>query len=159
MMKSPLDLDRKVEELVSSLDSDYLESFMGAVTPLGSVYLSIFYIVVLYEYGFGQTVFNLSAGLLTLWSLVYLIKHTVKRRRPSPEHHSPLKYSFPSGHTATAFFLAVVLSAVFTEILHVLFLLAASVGTSRIYLERHYLSDAVAGSLLGTTIGIILLTV
>ncbi|MEP6627070.1 MAG: phosphatase PAP2 family protein [Ginsengibacter sp.] len=60
-------------------------------------------------------------------------------------------HSFPSGHTASAFALAAVLSfAIRNKNYSVLFLLwAALVGYSRMYLGQHFMDDVFAGSLIG----------
>lgn len=92
-----------------------------------------------------------------------LIKHTVKRIRPC---HSltdeeqiinrPRFYSFPSGHT-TASFAMVGVSLLRCRPLTCLgiFLLASLISFSRIYLRVHYLTDVLAGVLLGTACGML----
>ena len=55
----------------------------------------------------------------------------------------------PSGHTAAAFLMATVLAASFPLWAPLLFAWAALVGASRLLLGVHYLSDLVAGALLG----------
>lgn len=61
-------------------------------------------------------------------------------------------YSFPSGHTATAFCFAIVISLVMQK--RIVFLatmgLALIVAYSRIYLLQHFLTDVVAGAVIGT---------
>lgn len=66
-------------------------------------------------------------------------------------------HAFPSGHTASAFALAGVLSfAVTNKNYSVLLLLAAIlVGYSRIYLGQHFMDDVLAGSIIGVTSAII----
>jgi len=63
--------------------------------------------------------------------------------------------SFPSGHTSTAFSLAVVLSKnsdnIYTKIAS--YSLATLVGFGRIYNNHHWFSDVVAGAILGYAIG------
>ncbi|HXS57290.1 MAG TPA: phosphatase PAP2 family protein [Hanamia sp.] len=60
-------------------------------------------------------------------------------------------HSFPSGHTASAFALAAVLSfGIQNKNYSILFLLwAALVGYSRMYLGQHFMDDVFAGSLIG----------
>ena len=60
------------------------------------------------------------------------------------------EYAFPSGHTAAACTVATCYGAVFPSAALAWWLLAAVVGVSRIYLEEHYVSDVVAGAVLGT---------
>lgn len=66
-------------------------------------------------------------------------------------------HSFPSGHTASAFALASVLSfSVKNKNYSVLFLLlAALVGYSRMYLGQHFMDDIFAGSVIGVLSSII----
>ena len=60
-------------------------------------------------------------------------------------------HSFPSGHAASAFALATVLSfSVKNKSYSIVFLImAASVGYSRMYLGQHFMDDVLAGSAIG----------
>lgn len=64
--------------------------------------------------------------------------------------------SFPSGHTASAFALVVILAVSlrnkWTGLM--LLILATLVGYSRVYLNQHFLQDVLAGSLIGVLSGI-----
>lgn len=66
-------------------------------------------------------------------------------------------HSFPSGHTASAFALAAVLSFFMKDKNYsVLFLfIALLIGYSRIYLGQHFMQDVVAGSLAGVVSSVI----
>lgn len=57
--------------------------------------------------------------------------------------------SFPSGHTVTAFSLAAALSILFPRTGIVAFIIAISIGMTRIILTSHYLSDVIAGAGIG----------
>lgn len=63
-------------------------------------------------------------------------------------------YSFPSGHSEGSFaffcFLALILPKKFAPLGMILFLLALSVGYSRIYLSQHFYADVYTGSIIGT---------
>ncbi len=65
-------------------------------------------------------------------------------------------HAFPSGHSASAFALAAVLSfAVKNKKYSMLFLTGAVlVGYSRIYLAQHFIDDVLAGALIGVLSGI-----
>jgi undecaprenyl-diphosphatase len=65
----------------------------------------------------------------------------------------PDQFSFPSGHTITAFAVAVSLGVFYPGVLAGLLFCAASVALSRILLGMHFLSDVVAGAALGTALG------
>jgi membrane-associated phospholipid phosphatase len=60
-------------------------------------------------------------------------------------------HSFPSGHSASAFALFLTLSVLsrnrFIQVIS--FVLACAVAYSRVYLSQHFLSDILAGSLIG----------
>ncbi|PTS79328.1 phosphatase PAP2 family protein [Aeromonas sp. HMWF036] len=84
--------------------------------------------------------------------LYLLLKNSLKRQRPVglPVFITPSdRYSLPSGHTAAAFLMATILVTGFPLWAPLLFGWAALVGASRLLLGVHYLSDLVAGALLG----------
>ncbi len=65
--------------------------------------------------------------------------------------------SFPSGHATFAFTLAAVAAAFFPRARAPIYALASFVAISRVMLDKHYLSDIVAGALLGYAIGALFL--
>jgi undecaprenyl-diphosphatase len=65
----------------------------------------------------------------------------------------PDKFSFPSGHTMTAFSIALVVSYFYPSLEGMLFFLALSIAVSRIVLGMHFLSDVLAGVVLGVVLG------
>lgn len=85
-----------------------------------------------------------------------IIKHIVQRPRPSIYIDAasllvkvPNSYSFPSGHTATAFGAALVLGKYFKRYKYFIYFFACIMGFSRVYLFVHYPSDVIAGIVLG----------
>src|SRR5229473_4025067 len=65
----------------------------------------------------------------------------------------PDQFSFPSGHTMTAFSIALVVSYFYPSLEGVLFFLALSIAMSRIVLGMHFLSDVLAGVVMGVALG------
>jgi undecaprenyl-diphosphatase len=94
-----------------------------------------------------------------------LLKARVRRPRPcdiekprgfaeKPLLHFPSdRYSFPSGHSLNAFAMGTVLALSFPVMAGPVLALAASVAASRVVLGLHFLSDVLAGALVGALIG------
>jgi undecaprenyl-diphosphatase len=87
------------------------------------------------------------------------LKKATGRKRPLAfEPHCwatllpPDQFSFPSGHTITAFAVAVSLSAFYPNLAPGLMFCAVSVAVSRILLGMHFLSDVLAGAAIGSTL-------
>jgi undecaprenyl-diphosphatase len=85
------------------------------------------------------------------------IKRVSGRKRPCEiEPHvwahllPPDQFSFPSGHTITAFAVAVSIGEFYPILLGILLFVAFAIAISRILLGMHFLSDVVAGALIGT---------
>ncbi len=91
-----------------------------------------------------------------------IIKHVVKRVRPCHQLGDeeqlidrPRFYSFPSGHTTASFaFVGVAILRCKPITFLPILLLAMLIGFSRIYLRVHYLTDVIAGTVLGFVCGI-----
>ena len=64
--------------------------------------------------------------------------------------------SFPSGHTTTSFAAALVFGILLPRYKPWFLLAALLIGVSRIVLDVHYLSDVIAGALLGIAVAILL---
>ena len=62
----------------------------------------------------------------------------------------PDQFSFPSGHTITAFAVALGISAFYPMLAPFLIFAAVSIAVSRILLGMHFLSDVVVGAVIGT---------
>jgi undecaprenyl-diphosphatase len=62
-------------------------------------------------------------------------------------------FSFPSGHTVNAFAIGTVLSSLHPGWLPVMLFIAVSVGSSRVFLRLHFVTDVLVGASLGVLIG------
>ena len=85
--------------------------------------------------------------------ILFIIKYTVQRVRPLPEVFSG--YSFPSGHSTiiVVFFLSLLFIINKKEFLSILAIFAIiAVPVSRVVLGAHFISDVVAGLLLGSIV-------
>jgi undecaprenyl-diphosphatase len=60
----------------------------------------------------------------------------------------------PSGHAATSFAGAVILTYLLPRGAPLFFLLASAIAFSRVYVGVHYVADVIVGALLGTAVGL-----
>lgn len=108
-------------------------------------------------------------GLIDTGIILSLTKMLVGRSRPidrplNGDFHGPLGYfsssnndSFPSGHAALSFAAATIVSHESENrwIGLSAYTLAATVSYSRIYVEKHWASDIIAGAALGYSVGVL----
>ena len=102
------------------------------------------------------------AGIGLLIVLVLIIKFSIRRKRPEGEWGKIYRYtdphSFPSGHAARAFLIATIAAALAPAWLAIaLWIWAPLVALARVAMGVHYVSDVVAGTILGIFIGWIVL--
>jgi len=90
-----------------------------------------------------------------------VLKRVTGRQRPCAiEPHCwatllpPDRFSFPSGHTITAFAIALTVSAFYPSLAIGMLFFAVSVAMSRIVLGMHFLSDVLAGAAIGAVLAI-----
>lgn len=89
------------------------------------------------------------------------LKRGLTRARPNSAIHgfealaeNPDRFSFPSGHTAAAFSVAIAFAGEPFALGPLALLLATGIGLSRVYLGAHYPLDVGAGALLGAAAGV-----
>jgi undecaprenyl-diphosphatase len=89
-----------------------------------------------------------------------LLKVMVGEKRPNepdPLVTIPHSYSFPSAHAATAFAGATMLSHFVPRAAPALYVLAAAIAYSRLYVGAHYPLDVIVGALIGVATALLLL--
>jgi undecaprenyl-diphosphatase len=164
--------DRVFFELINRYrDNRLLSRVIPWVSRSGDGWYYPFVVVLLLFTHPGQAFAFLGVALASFASelpVYKLVKNMVKRDRPFVKLPGilnrvvpPDQFSFPSGHTAGASVMAVVLSHFFPIITLPIYAWASLVGFSRVYLGVHYPSDILAGFGLGwasAQMGIFLLT-
>jgi undecaprenyl-diphosphatase len=104
---------------------------------------------------------RLAAATLLSTLLSQVLKRSLTRPRPDASivgfealAANPDRFSFPSGHTAAAFSVAVAFAGEPNGAGPVALALALGIGLSRVYLGAHYPLDVAAGVLLGVVGGL-----
>jgi undecaprenyl-diphosphatase len=100
------------------------------------------------------------AGIGVLAALVMGIKFLVRRRRPEGEwggiYRNTDPHSFPSGHAARSFLIAVLASALGPAWLAIIiWVWAPLVALARVAMGVHYVSDVVAGAAFGVVVALV----
>jgi undecaprenyl-diphosphatase len=103
-------------------------------------------------------------SILALAVVVLAIKFTIRRQRPEGEwgaiYRTTDPHSFPSGHAARVILIAVLTAGMGPGALAlVLAIWAPLVALARVAMGVHYLSDVLAGGVLGLAAGLIALAV
>jgi membrane-associated phospholipid phosphatase len=101
--------------------------------------------------------------LATTWIVEYPMKAVFRRRRPFIDivramvvGKRPGSWSFPSGHTASAFASAYVSSRIWPRRSPLFFAIASVVGFSRIYVGAHYPGDVSSGAVAGVVLAAVI---
>lgn len=135
-------------ELQENIDHRFTIDDYMQYTPLVSVYaLDAFGVNHRSTIGKQLVVSGMSMGIMA--GLVNGLKYTMKKRRPDGSSRN----SFPSGHTAMAFVGAELLYQEYKDVSPWIgiagYTVAASTGFFRMYNNRHWLSDVLAGAGIG----------
>lgn len=132
-----------------------------AISRSGDGYLHLLVPLLLWGAGvgaLGDFAALLALALLVERALYWLLKNSLKRRRPQnamPGFRSLIvasdEFSFPSGHTSAAFLLATGLVIVYGGPVIAMYLWAGCVGLSRVLLGVHFPGDVLAGAVMGSS--------
>jgi len=131
--------------------------FFSAIGTLGLIWIAAG-IAMLITKKYRRTGIVLLVCLAATWVLNDLvIKTLIQRPRPYLSLHElsilvPRRndYSFPSGHTSTSFACAFVMARMNGRRWAWVYIIAAMIALSRLFVGIHYPSDVLAGALFGT---------
>jgi undecaprenyl-diphosphatase len=170
MIEPLLSFDASLFVIINSHRSPFFDRFFWVITQFGYVFVTLpavllFVVKKMSGKQLKRTLLLIMVGALICAGTVTAIKLSVNRPRPSvyfeeksipytPRIIGPVleKYSFPSGHTASAFAGAAVLVYLFGGWYWLSFALAGLVGYSRIYVGAHFPLDVLGGMALGSFI-------
>jgi undecaprenyl-diphosphatase len=155
--------DRRLESWIAGHRVAALDPVFRGLTYIGTqgiVWLVLAAIAALVSRRW-QVLAWVAAADLTAQLTTDLFKLVIHRTRPRvhtliPEPHT---HSFPSGHAASSFACAVILSAYVPRWRVAFYVLAALIAFSRVYVGVHYPLDVIAGAAWGVVIGLALLQV
>ena len=165
-----LSFDLGVFEWIQNIHNPILTSIMVVITTLGDegIIFIVLGLVLLLTKKYRKAGLSILIALVVMLVLNNLVlKELIARPRPfnlDPETyawwhevykypyfniHQPSSYSFPSGHTSSAFAAAIALLCHDRKLGIPTTIFAAIMGFSRIYVEVHYCTDVIGGAIVG----------
>jgi undecaprenyl-diphosphatase len=134
------------------------------ITRLGDGWLWYALGLIILFFGGENRYLAFGAGLVaSLAGILVFRQLKLVSKRPRPYQVEPHcwamitpqdRFSFPSGHSMTAFAIAVSVGHFYPDLQVPLFVLALSIAASRIILGMHFLTDVVAGAAIGVGLGL-----
>src|SRR5260370_39122920 len=160
-------IERRDQRLMRRMNrwraSRWIRIWMIAATRMGDGWVWYGLGFVLLAYGGSERFPAIgAAGAAAVFGILVFkaLKRLSQRPRPCQiEPHCwskvlpPDQFSFPSGHTMTAFSIALVISYFYPSLEGLLFFLALSIAVSRIVLGMHFLIHVLAGVVMGVALG------
>jgi undecaprenyl-diphosphatase len=161
-----IELDRSIRSWVVDHRIGALDWVFEALSYAGSyglVWLAIAIVISGFSRSHRRLWIQAGVAILLAQSISGALKIWIPRDRPplsrpvpAPLLESPSTHSFPSGHATTSFACATLLALAVPRLRVPLFVLAALISFSRVYVGVHYPLDVLAGALLGVGIAIAL---
>jgi len=131
--------------------------YISAATPLTLMAIGL----ANHDQKLKQVAFNTGVALVGNTAITMIMKNSIQRQRPFVTwgdkvllqgHTSPTDYSFPSGHTSTAFSVATSVSMAYPKwyVIAPSFAFAGATAYSRMYRGAHYPTDVLCGMIIGS---------
>lgn len=163
---------------VNTHHTPFLDNIIQYVTYMGEAWVIVVVLLLLFAYSSNRNWWYIITATLSN-VLPTVVTQSLKSAYGAPR---PLKYfneaawvhtlpewprlmerSFPSGHSCGAFslfcFLSLLLSPQKRGLGSIFFVLALAVGYSRLYLAAHFFEDVYVGSIIGTTVSVVVVTI
>lgn len=153
-------------ESLNEWHSPILDTWFTAITWLGDTTFAVLILLILYYFKSYKWLYAFFLGFILHVVFVHIFKQWLAHgfERPFLFYQQigleqsfhwidgvPIRKlnSFPSGHTATAFFFASFLSLLNKRMVYIWLSLAFMVGISRVYIGQHWFIDIYVGMLFG----------
>lgn len=158
-------MDRAILRRVRTWERDWVTPLMRLATRAGDASSWILLTLLIFAMGENMRHYFWLLTYATLCStcIAHALKRIFRRKRPCLEHIGvealvvyPDQYSFPSGHTTTAFAVAAILLHEGSYLGAGSTIAALWIASSRIYLGAHYPLDVFLGAAIGSTVGLTL---
>ncbi len=168
--------DGKIIKFIVLLRNGYLDYILLSVAFASNAFIILFFLTSLFLWKEHKRRWILPLWLSSFFAVVvsYLVKVIVARPRPFQkglvsvlqlgfyfikDNFLTWNFSFPSFQAVLVFSALPVLSKEFRKFRYVWFVFACLVAFSRVYFGVHYLSDVLAGGIIGYLIGFLMVFV
>jgi membrane-associated phospholipid phosphatase len=167
--------DERFEQNINR-NGRFTRGFLKNITHAGDSHVLIGTSLAMYGIGYWQdeprfatASLHIFEGLIDTGIAIYLVKAVAGRSRPvdrpvDGDFNGPLGFfsssnndSFPSGHSAMSFAAATIFAHETKNVWlgYSAYAMAATVSYSRVYVEKHWASDVIAGAVLGYSVGVL----
>lgn len=159
--------DNAIITKISEIRTPFFDNFFLIITYISSKTVFFIFLTSLFVWKEEKRrwVVPLWISLMFSGLIAFILKYTVQKQRPFQQglisvmpslvekSYSIWNFSFPSSHSMLAFCALPILSQQFPKLKKIWVGFAVIVALSRVYLGLHFLSDVVAGALIGYVIG------
>jgi len=168
--------DASAVKFIASLRVIYLDYLLLSVAFASNVFIIFFFLTSLFLWKEHKRRWILPLWLSSFFAILisYLMKIIIARPRPFQkrlvsalqiaiyfvkDNFSTWNFSFPSFQAVLVFSALPVLNKEFRKLKYVWFVFACLVAFSRVYFGLHYLSDVLAGAIIGYLIGLVMVKI
>lgn len=159
--------DRDISKGILLIQNNTLTDFFLGITQASSAIIIFFFLTSLFLWQDNKRkwILPLWVSLISSAAVSFILKFSIKRLRPyqlgitnilpvlEKASHVVWNFSFPSFQAMLPFAAVPILSKEFPRFKYVWIVLASLIALSRVYFGLHFLSDVLAGGLIGYVIG------
>lgn len=163
--------DAQIMQYISLFRNSILNEFFLGITFVSSEIIIFFFLTSLFLWKEHKRkwIFPLWLTLFSSVVVSFILKYGIHRLRPFQQgivevlplleksSHFIWNFSFPSFQSMLAFCAVPILAKEFPKLKYVWIVFAGLVAFSRVYFGLHFLSDVIAGGLIGITLGILII--